>query len=244
MMKVIEDDRVLIQAFENATPATIVHEVSHLLRRNLPMRDQEIVRSWLVSEAKRFRGDEGLIPKDLVGSYGDGSVVTKDGEFTRFGEELFARGFETYLATGKAPKGASQALIDAFAKLKEWVVAAYKNISAREGVQLSDDIRNLFDRYLLGDEVKVEQNPNWKKRRVDTGLSEEAHFAEVSAALKRGENVPLEVLLDYPKGRIAEIQRLMKRDLKSIDQPLVISPIPAARAPAFPDATVAAPLES
>lgn len=63
--------------------------------------------------------------------------------------EQFARGFEKYLGEGKAP---SVELQGAFARFKRWIVGVYKDL-ARLNVQLSDEVRGVFDRLLASDEA-------------------------------------------------------------------------------------------
>lgn len=62
--------------------------------------------------------------------------------------EQFARGFEAYLMEGKAP---TPALRDAFYRFKRWLVGLYKNVESLN-VNLSPEIRSVFDRMLATDE--------------------------------------------------------------------------------------------
>lgn len=72
--------------------------------------------------------------------------------------EQFARGFEAYLAEGKAP---NPELAGAFARFKRWLIAIYKDL-ARLNVELNDDVRRVFDRLVATDEqiVAAEQVSN------------------------------------------------------------------------------------
>jgi len=65
--------------------------------------------------------------------------------------EKFARGFEKYLAEGKAP---SVELRNAFARFREWLIEVYKQLKGLN-VQLSDDVRAVMDKMLAtGEEIK------------------------------------------------------------------------------------------
>ena len=213
MMKVIENDRVLIQAFEGSNKSTIVHEVGHLLRRNLAKEDQAVVKDWLAGESKRLRAlrpDE--LPADLKHLFPDGkvgSVVNDAGEFTPLGEELFARGFENYLATGKAPKGAPKQLREAFKKLKEWVTEAYKHILGRNDVKVNDEVRAVLDRYFLGKERPVKKRELWETPKSDIadGAAARAEWeASVVSAIKDPNiKVPLDVLVDFPEALLSSV---------------------------------------
>lgn len=66
--------------------------------------------------------------------------------------EQFARGFEKYLATGKAP---SIELQDAFARFKRWLVRVYKDL-ARLNVEISPEVRGVFDRLLASEQAITE----------------------------------------------------------------------------------------
>ena len=63
--------------------------------------------------------------------------------------EKFARGFEAYLMEGKAP---TQALQPLFARFRSWLVNVYRSVSSL-GVQLSPEVRGVFDRMLASDQA-------------------------------------------------------------------------------------------
>lgn len=66
--------------------------------------------------------------------------------------EQFARGFEKYLAEGKAP---SIELQGAFARFKRWMIEIYKDLN-RLNVELTPEIRGVFDRLLASEEAIAE----------------------------------------------------------------------------------------
>lgn len=76
----------------------------------------------------------------------DGAKLTVDQH------EQFARGFEKYLAEGKAP---SLELQGAFARFKRWMIEIYKDLS-RLNVELTPEIRGVFDRLLASEEAIAE----------------------------------------------------------------------------------------
>jgi hypothetical protein len=63
--------------------------------------------------------------------------------------EQFARGFEAYLFEGKAP---SQELTGLFSRFRAWLINVYKSVKALN-VEISDDIRQVFDRLVATDEA-------------------------------------------------------------------------------------------
>lgn len=71
----------------------------------------------------------------------------------RFYHEAFARGFEAYLFEGKAPSSALRAL---FQRFSAWLRHIYRDIT-RLKVELSDDVRSVFDRMLASAEAIQQQ---------------------------------------------------------------------------------------
>lgn len=73
--------------------------------------------------------------------------VTDRSEILTEHHEKWARGFEAYLMEGKAP---SAELAGPFERFKLWLKVIYKSVKSL-GVELSDDIRGVFDRLLATD---------------------------------------------------------------------------------------------
>lgn len=71
----------------------------------------------------------------------------------RFYHEAFARGFEAYLFEGKAPSSGLRAL---FQRFSAWLRNIYRDIT-RLKVELSDDVRGVFDRMLASAEAIQQQ---------------------------------------------------------------------------------------
>jgi hypothetical protein len=78
----------------------------------------------------------------------------KDGEWSVAAEEKFARGFERYLQTGKAP---FEELRSVFEKLRTWLTNIYKQIRGSSiDVKLTPEITRVFDNLLR---VKTKEKP-------------------------------------------------------------------------------------
>lgn len=115
----LEDGRAVIHAFESADFSTMMHELGHVFRRHLKPQDLKIAEDW---------------------------AGVKDGKWTKEAEEKFARGFERYLADGKAP---TEKLKEIFEQFKKWMLDIYKEISGSEiDIKLSPAIRDVFDRIM------------------------------------------------------------------------------------------------
>ena len=92
--------------------------------------------------------------------------------------EKFARGFERYLGEGKAP---TPELEGAFVRFRAWIKAIYKTLTALN-VELTDEVRGVFDRMVAGDEAitRAEQAADMEplfKEAAAAGMTE-ARFRE------------------------------------------------------------------
>jgi hypothetical protein len=114
--------------------STLVHELGHYYL--------EVIQDLASAEsAPQQVKDDVVAIRSWVGAEGDTPLTTEQ-------HEKFARGFESYLAEGKAP---APELNGAFARFKRWMLAIYKHLS-RLNVTLSDDVRRVFDRLVASDE--------------------------------------------------------------------------------------------
>lgn len=123
--KYIDDARVVLKAFKNNDVVSMAHELGHVFRRDLDAPDLKVAEDW---------------------------VGVKDGKWTDAHEEKFAEGFTTYLEEGKAP---NKGLRGVFEKFKKWATEIYKNLRSKKSVELSDEIRGVFDRVVSGRKVEV-----------------------------------------------------------------------------------------
>lgn len=139
-MRWLEDGRAILYALKNKDRTTAIHEVGHVLRRVISETDPDmgqIIEEWASQEALKSA-------KSKVQS--ENLKDRRPGEWTRGMEEVFAEGWERYLADGKAP---TKALRAAFARLKELFRAVYARI---KGTPLEKDVpaavRAIFDQVL------------------------------------------------------------------------------------------------
>lgn len=118
--------------------STVLHEMGHYYlevigdlvmdgkANELLVADYGVIRDWLGAEA--------------------GKPLSVDQH------EQFARGFEKYLAEGKAP---SIELQGAFARFKRWLTGIYKDLK-RLNVELTPEVRGVFDRLLASEDAITE----------------------------------------------------------------------------------------
>ena len=136
--------------------------------------------------------------------------------------EQLARGFEAYIMEGKAP---SLEMRSVFQRMKAWMLRVYQNLT-RLDVQLSDEVRGVFDRLLASDEeiALAEQNRSMAMLFDDpeaAGMSAE-EFAEYqalgqAATAEAQEQLSAKAVRDMQYGRNARTRHLraLQREAKA-----------------------------
>ncbi|GHV47830.1 hypothetical protein FACS1894204_11630 [Synergistales bacterium] len=169
--RLMDDMSSIITLFETANVSSPYHEIMHhTLNVFDSMADMEGVD-------EQFRADFETILKE--------NGVTRerfraDADARRKVHEGFARGFEAYLATGEAP---SKGLRAAFARVRQWLLDLYGDVQQALGVELSSEMRDVYDRLLATpEEITAEA----EARTTVARLEEEARA--VREELRRAEN--------------------------------------------------------
>jgi hypothetical protein len=134
----ITPDGITIELLKGADASTFVHELGHLYFRMLAdLSTLDTASESLKADFETLRGWLG-VPEGA-------ETVSREQQ------EQFARGFEAYLREGKAP---SPALAEAFENFKQWLMEVYQNLR-QLNVELTDDVRDVFDRLLADEGVEV-----------------------------------------------------------------------------------------
>lgn len=132
-----KDGGAILDLFKGQNESTLFHELGHLFLRDM----QDVAKA---TKRPRVKADYEAVKKWL-GAKGDTFTVAQ--------EEKFARGFELYLREGKAPKPELQSVFD---KFKQWLERIYR--AAEDlNVEISPEIRDVFNRMLGGDFVQATQ---------------------------------------------------------------------------------------
>lgn len=169
-----KDGSGVIYLFEGADASTVLHEVAHVVRRNiLSNDDMGLIASWV----------QGL-GVNVGHQYGE---FTGDADAVEQAEELFAKAFEQYVAEGKAP---DPGLVSVFDQLKQAVLEVYKGVKDPViGVELQPQVRQVFDRLLA--QAPEQANSSFKeaiRRGILGGAEKEVRIFDVLAreAKRRG----------------------------------------------------------
>ena len=131
----IYPDGYLIGLFPRANLSTLLHETGHIFYEEFEAAVNAAEGSdiQLASDFDKLR--------EWLG------VEETQQDLTVEQKEKFARGFEAYLREGVAP---SEELSSAFARFKKWLTHIYKQ-ATQLGVELTDEVRGVFDRMLTYD---------------------------------------------------------------------------------------------
>jgi hypothetical protein len=127
----ITDDKYLIRLFDKKNLSTLVHETGHIFLYEI----KQLIDSGQASEAllkdwKTLHSWLGLNESDPL---------------TREAHEKFADAFVQYLWEGNAP---TRDLRDMFQRFKDWLLSVYKTLKDFGGVELTDEVRDVFNRLL------------------------------------------------------------------------------------------------
>lgn len=163
----------VIELFDGANESTVIHEGAHMflsMLENMSQMSEENVATYFNGDTakaraalKSMRGDLSTIrswaafSEDHLSEY-KGTILEK--EFTKYAEDIragkagalerwmqerFARGFEKYLMDGSAPTKEMQGV---FRRFKKWLTDIYKAAKNLGNVELTPEIKDIFDRMI------------------------------------------------------------------------------------------------
>ena len=97
--------------------------------------------------------------------------------------EAVARGFEQYLYEGKAP---TPELRGAFQRMKEWLLRIYRDIKKYVGLEVTDEVRHVFDRMLATEDELRRAQSGGAVFGIEASLDSLTQLTEVErSALKK-----------------------------------------------------------
>lgn len=151
---VAADGKFIIYAITDPNVSTPLHELAHVFEHYLTDDERAIVQNWAKTKA-----------------------------WTTQTSEAFAKGFEKYLAEGKASTTALQKVFD---KFKTWLFDIYKGIAGSDiDIKLNDKMRNIYASMLDSDKVFGKETGLTKEVEGLLGKKEgKAPVAEVFAKIE------------------------------------------------------------
>lgn len=181
-----------IHLFDAADQSSFVHEAAHMYLTEMSkmavdeaapkglLEDWNTIQEWAAYKPEDIKDYEGTAREKEFKSYAkaiedarkSGDVIAIRAAEERWMQERFARGFERYIAEGKAP---TQALQSAFRKFKSWLVSIYRDLK-NLGKEPPEDVKRVMDRMLAtNDEIeawaKAKELNAWDKKGFSGDLT-------------------------------------------------------------------------
>lgn len=181
-----------IHLFDGADQSSFVHEAAHMYLTEISkmatdeaapkglLEDWNTIQDWAAYKPEDIKDYEGTAREKEFKSYAkaiddarkSGDVIAIRAAEERWMQERFARGFERYIAEGKAP---TQALQSAFRKFKSWLVSIYRDLK-NLGKEPPEDVKRVMDRMLAtNDEIeawaKAKELNAWDKKGFSGDLT-------------------------------------------------------------------------
>lgn len=181
-----------IHLFDGADQSSFVHEAAHMYLTEMSkmavdeaapkglLEDWNTIQDWAAYKPEDIKDYEGTAREKEFKSYAkaiddarkSGDVIAIRAAEERWMQERFARGFERYIAEGKAP---TQALQSAFRKFKSWLVSIYRDLK-NLGKEPPEDVKRVMDRMLAtNDEIeawaKAKELDAWDKKGFSGDLT-------------------------------------------------------------------------
>lgn len=163
----------VIELFDGANESTVIHEGAHMflsMLENMSQMSEEnvvtyfngdtakaraamksmqgdlsTIRSWAAFSEEHLAEYKGTILEKEFTQYANDIQAGKAGAMERWMQERFARGFEKYLMDGSAPTKEMQGV---FRRFKKWLTDIYKTAKSLGNVELTPEIKDIFDRMI------------------------------------------------------------------------------------------------
>lgn len=163
----------VIELFDGANESTVIHEGAHMflsMLENMSQMSEEnvatyfngdtakaraalkgmqgdlsTIRSWTAFSEDHLSEYKGTILEKEFTKYAEDIRAGKAGALERWMQERFARGFEKYLMDGSAPTKEMQGV---FRRFKKWLTDIYKTTKNLGNVELTPEIKDIFDRMI------------------------------------------------------------------------------------------------
>lgn len=168
-----------IRLFDIADQSSFIHESAHMFlsdmerlaqKKDAPaglVSDLQTVKDWAGYKPGQMNGYKGTALEKEFQEYADairkakktGDAVAIKSAEARWMQERFARGFERYIADGKAP---NESLKNVFEKLKDWMVSIYQDLK-NLGKKPPKEIQDVMARMITPERIDT---PNKKEYSI------------------------------------------------------------------------------
>lgn len=108
-------------------------------------KDLETIRDWAGFSEEHLAEYKGTALEKEFMQHAEAVRRGDDGAEERWMQERFARGFEKYLMDGSAPTKEMQGV---FRRFKKWLTDIYKTAKSLGNVELTPEIKDIFDRMI------------------------------------------------------------------------------------------------
>ena len=216
--------RRIISLFEQADESTFLHEMGHMFLMDLEdlaaideasVEDLETVRDWAAwqeGQAKEYEDtpwqkEFAEREKAILAAKKRGDVVEVKKLKREWEQEHFARGFERYLETGKAPTSVLKRIFLKFKKFLERIYQAFKGTGGKASPEVEAVMGRMIAEEEQGASSEFEENPVQEKSApipADFSASKlkGAIGKTVSIATDSGEEIPVRYRLVEAKSLI------------------------------------------
>lgn len=157
----LNDTQAVVSILKDADPSSIPHELAHYWLDNM----WTYVKSGSASKGYLKRWNN--ISKWLGITEGQ-SVITKDQQ------EMFAKGYESYLLKGVSP---TVGLADAFNDYRKWLRNVYSDISQLD-VELSPEAQSFFDSMMAVDKQYALNRDMPRRKKTNKFFRDAGSFAD------------------------------------------------------------------
>lgn len=166
------DGSAVIYALTDPNVSTPLHELAHVYEHYLTDQERADILAW-----------------------------TGQKKWDTTTSEKFARGFEKYLADGKAPNTTLQNIFDRF---KEWLTEIYEGIKGSDiDLELNTKMKNIYDQ-MLGDKTETKEKVTPQEVFGKEGLN------EYLAAIKEKSREKLDKIVNKYKDRLSKKTKDLK----------------------------------
>lgn len=168
-----------IRLFDIADQSSFIHESAHMFlsdmerlaqKKDAPaglVSDLQTVKDWAGYKPVQMNGYKGTALEKEFQEYADairkakktGDAVAIKSAEARWMQERFARGFERYIADGKAP---NESLKNVFEKFKDWMVSIYQDLK-NLGKKPPKEIQDVMARMITPERIDT---PNKKEYSI------------------------------------------------------------------------------